>query len=481
MNKKQPSGGKVSMDYSYINGALDAERAMLGDIKTIKPLSTNSEYQVTYDAWINKVASIGTNNSILKESEFLLNRIGYSELANMSTDPIINRAIKVISDEMFTRGGTIVGGDLSDEMRESLNNYIKDSALFTSLRLLVVKALQYGGAFLYLDTNDNDLSLPLGIDYDTTSSERWTGVRVIEPWLVSPSSTEMSDPTSKHYMKPSMWYISGKGQVHSSRIVSFTMFDVPDLLKPMFNFTGISLTQLMSQYIGTADSMRQSVGDLFLRFRTMILKTNAEKLGNREYLARVKAINNMANNLGVLVVNNNEEIQQVITPVTGLDALVSQAYEMAVAVSSVPVNKLLGTTPRGFNSTGEFEMRNYYDTIANYQNTMLKPIIERLLRTILNLKFDTDTKGISYEFAAIGVATDEVEARVKNSQADLITKLVNLGVINTDEALKVWQSKDFGLNDVDVNSDDSMVGSDEEELFKELTGQLNINGGNNNE
>lgn len=460
-------GAPKDLDYGELNIAMRKAQDEVV-LKNMRPM-VEDKYQL-FDSWINKVANVGINNSIIKENEFVLNRLGYAQLSSMCVDPIINKAIKIISDEIFSRGGSVVGVD--DELLQAeVDDYLVEIEMLDKVRQLAVKALQFGGAFIFIQTTDADLTIPLAVDKDTTSIDRFVGIKVVEPWLVSPASIEMMNPLDNNYMKPTLWFISGAGEVHSSRLIPLTFFEVPDLIKPMFNYQGISLTQLMSEYVANADVMRQSVADLFLRFRTMIIKTNAEKLSSKEYIDRVKNNNLQANNLGVLLINNNEDVQQITTSLSGMDNLISQAMENMVISSSIPATKLLGISPRGFQSTGQFELRNYYDTITNYQNNMIKPIIRKLITYILNLRYNVSGYAVDYIFAPIGVATDDMEVRVKNAQVDLVNKMVNNGLINEDEALSVYKTKDWDLRGVD-NTEEEEAQEEDEEFLENLKGLL---------
>ena len=47
--------------------------------------------------------------------------------------------------------------------------------------------------------------------------------------------------------------------------------------------------------------------------------------------------------------------------------------------AEIPATKLFGRSPQGMNSTGEADLRNNYDLIAQMQERMLRPALEKLL------------------------------------------------------------------------------------------------------
>ena len=47
--------------------------------------------------------------------------------------------------------------------------------------------------------------------------------------------------------------------------------------------------------------------------------------------------------------------------------------------AEIPATKLFGRSPQGLNATGEADLRNYYDMIAQMQERILRPALEKLL------------------------------------------------------------------------------------------------------
>ena len=59
---------------------------------------------------------------------------------------------------------------------------------------------------------------------------------------------------------------------------------------------------------------------------------------------------------------------------------VYEAFMMDMAgAAEIPATKLFGRSPQGLNATGEADLRNYYDMIAQMQERILRPALEKLL------------------------------------------------------------------------------------------------------
>jgi hypothetical protein len=64
-------------------------------------------------------------------------------------------------------------------------------------------------------------------------------------------------PLSDNYYKPMAWFVMGQ-TVHESRFIDISSRPVPDILKPSYSFGGLSLTQLMEDYVTTGEMPRRT-------------------------------------------------------------------------------------------------------------------------------------------------------------------------------------------------------------------------------
>lgn len=412
----------------------------------------NSYVERFQDEWINGVASIGSNNSLTQYSEFLINRLSYVDCANLSTDAIIRKAIFTTTNEIFNKGGTfLIDGESDSDIVALIEEKFKELKIFEHLSELSTRALIYGVAFLYIDTTDDNVTEPLYFSYEHLSTRKILGLKVIEPYLVGVSEVNSAEPLRANYMKPDKWFVSGNGSIDKSRLINLTFFPVPDLIKPFFNYGGVGLCQLMKDYVKDAQAIRKSLCDLFLRFRTNIIKTSLARQNMEEAKIRAKAINAQSNNLGLLLLTENEEYVQNITPVSGLERIQSQAFESMVVSSGLPATKLLGISPSGFNSTGEFDLSNYYDVISGYQNNLIKPLIEKLAQGILYS--EGIKQKVTFEFTPLEKLDEKQIAETTNLNTDAIIKLYQAGIISAEQAFNLARDRELVPRDLNFDSE----------------------------
>lgn len=414
------------------------------------------------DGWSNPIANVNSNNSLAPYNEFILNRLSYAECSFLASDSIINNAITKYSNELFRKGGHIVlkSGSLSEEakshIKSLINKRIQEIDLWSVLSLGVKTSLTFGGALIFIDVDSEDLSEPLYPKSRIMAMNKIRGLRVVPPYLCAASEVNTSNPLNKDYMKPSKWYVSGnKGLIDSSRVLELVMFEAPLIIKPLFNFMGISLCQFMKSYVASADIARQGISDMLLRFRSEIIKSDLIKINPTEAVSRAKAINKQKNNNALILLTKDEEYIQSITPLGGLDKLVAQLQENVAVSARMPSVKLLGLTPSGFNSTGDFDLQSYYDEMMSLQQTVIKPIVDRVLSLLFKeiRHNDDDDMSIEYEFNILEKSDDLMKAQMKNLEMDFVLKAVQGGIMMPEQAFGYLKSKGY-IEDIEYKEDD---------------------------
>ncbi|HBD8900580.1 TPA: DUF1073 domain-containing protein, partial [Campylobacter jejuni] len=139
------------------------------------------------------------------------------------------------------------------ELKEYIEKRLKKIKFFEVLREAISTSLIYGGALIFLDINADDLSSELSLTSEHLTLNKLKGLRVVPPYLCGASEVETANPLSYDFMEPTLWNVSGnKGLINSSRFLKLVMFEAPVLIKPLYNYFGISLCQFMKNYVASA-------------------------------------------------------------------------------------------------------------------------------------------------------------------------------------------------------------------------------------
>ena len=101
--------------------------------------------------------------------------------------------------------------------------------------------------------------------------------------------------------------------------------------------------------------------------------------------------------------------------------------------AEIPATKLFGRSPHGMNATGEADLRNYYDMIAQQQERVLRPALEKLLPVMAMSCWGFVPEDLKIVFNPVMTRSPEESARISKDIADEVIALVNSGVITKEE------------------------------------------------
>lgn len=302
----------------------------------------------------------------------------------------------------------------------------------------------FGRAQLFINIDsggdaDETNQLPLVVDPETIKKGSLKGFKVIEPIWTTPYNYNAVDPTRGDFYKPRAWFVIGK-RVHSSRLLTFISREVPDILKPAYNFGGLSLSQLMEPYVFQWLRTRNSVSDLIHNFSVMVLKTDMAAVlqgdpnASQGLLDRARLFTQTRDNQGLTLIDKNrEEMQEVHATLASLDKLQAQAQEHMAAPSHIPLVKLTGITPSGLNADSEGEIQVWYDYVRALQLFFFGPHLKHVIDILQLHLFGEIDEAISFEFCPLSSPTVKELSEIRKSNAETDDKYVAMGSISPDE------------------------------------------------
>lgn len=299
-------------------------------------------------------------------------------------------------------------------------------------------------------------SLPLVLSPKTVKQGSLTSFTAIEAMWTSPSAYNALDPTAPDFYRPREWFLLGK-QVHASRLLTIITRPLPDMLKPAYNFSGMSLSQLAQPYVENWLRTRQSVSDLINNFSITVLKTNMDQVlqGNddgADVFARADLFTLMRSNRGLMVMDmEKEDIGQVNTPLSGLHELQAQAQEHLCSVTRIPAMILTGISPSGLNASSEGEVRAFYDWISSQQESFWKPPIKIMIDLLMLHLWGEIDETISFEFNPLWQTSELDKATIRNTNATSDAAMIDRGVLSQQEVReRLANDPDSGYAGIDA-------------------------------
>jgi uncharacterized protein len=420
--------------------------------RDVKPrYATDSAFNAISD-W---AGSAWTTSAFLEGTTFL----GYPYLAQLAQRPEYRVASEVVAQdctrewiEIKTKGDE----DKSEKIKE-LEDELERLKLQKVCQAALEKDGQFGRSHIYLDTGHTDdkdeLKLDVG-DGRSVVSEAKVGkrrdedgketgglkaIRAVEPMWAYPTRYESSNPLSPDWYNPTSWGVMSQ-EIHRSRFLTIVGRPVPDLLKPAYAFGGLSMSQMMKPYVDNWLRTRQATSDLVASFVVNVLKTNlgtALQAGGEALFTRVDFFNAMRDNHGALVIDKDtEEWTNVQTSLASLDVIQAQSQEHMCSVTRIPVVKLLGIQPAGLNASSQGEIETYDDTIAAYQEKILRDPITTIMGFAQITLWGAVDPDITFDFKPLRQLTEKEEAELEKLKADTHDVYVAMGAVAPEDVQK---------------------------------------------
>ena len=129
-------------------------------------------------------------------------------------------------------------------------------------------------------------------------------------------------------------------------------------------------------------------------------------------------------------------------------------YQLVASASNVPATKLLGTTPKGFNSTGEYEEANYREELESIQSNDLEELLQRHYDMLMRSEGLPVTE-ISITWAPLDSPTAVESADIELKQAQADSAYATTGAIDgLDIRKKLASDKASSYYGIEVNEAD---------------------------
>lgn len=383
-------------------------------------------------------------------------------------DDIVARIVETVPNEMLREGfQALINND--SEATEEINEQIKQHGLEENLRSALKYSRAYGGGGVLLGINDG--VDPLGKSRAAQDAYRdWMRepvredriesiefLNVLTPRELSPFEY-YTDPLLPSYglvktyrlvpiyAPPGATNLGKFPIVHESRILRIPGEETTRramLTNVQPGWPDSILVRVM-RVIANFQQAWQGVGILLqdFSFATLKIKGLAELLsmqGAKADLTQRAAAMEAARSIArTTLIDSEEEYKRETTNVTGLSDLLERFAERLAAAAQMPVSLLFGQAPGGLNSSGDTDIRWFYDQVAAWQKRKLKPQIEYFVRLLCLAKRTSPTGGKIPEdwqinFPKLWQQTDLEQANVRNVQATADAAYINAGVLTPEE------------------------------------------------
>lgn len=397
--------------------------------------------------------------------------VGYGVLQQIAQQGLIRACIQTVSDDLSRKWIKIDGCDDPQKL-EIIENELKKQHIKDLFHKAVTTTGYMGGAFIFIDTGEDDLTLPLAINDLSAELKEGSKVKfvVVDPVNVSPIEYNCIDPLRDDYMRPRMWQVLGK-RVHASRLLSFVENQPPMLLKPNYNFLGIPQAQILWDYVMHFNQTRASTARLLEKISLLVVQTDMDAVLSDEhgielFDAKMEFLERYRNNDSVFVCDKESEgVMNVQTTIAGCTDVVRQSLELIACINRTPAVKLLGISPSGFNATGESDLKNYYDYISSKQE-LYREQIQTIINVIQLCEFGNIDPAITFKFEPLNEENKASQAMTAQTKIGALTQLVDRQAMSAEELrTAVREDEDLGLSFLDEEMPEELENATQTDLM----------------
>lgn len=366
---------------------------------------------------------------------------GYPYLANLATRAEFRAFAGALSTELTREWIELTSaqndGQGSDDLK-AIEAELKRLDVRGAFQKAAEHDCLFGRSQLFVDLQGHDMGTPLILSEKTVAKKALLRITPVEPMWTTPSMYSALNPAAPDFYRPTEWFMLGQ-RVHSSRLLTVVTRELPDMLKPAFNFGGMSLSQLAEPYVDNWLRTRQSVSDLINNFSITALATSMDQVltgadNGTDLFARATLFTQTRSNKGMMLLDKErEELIQINTPLGGLHELQAQSQEQMCSVSRMPAIVLTGISPGGLNASSDSEIRVFYDWIAAQQEAHWRAPLEIIIKLIQLSLFGKIDPDIGFKFVPLYQMTADEEADIRTKNGTTDTAYINAGVLDPSE------------------------------------------------
>lgn len=403
------------------------------------------------DGYSNVPANLGAGaNNLVQTANYVMERFtwDYYTLNILFRDNWIAKAIiEKPANEMLKNGFSIHSQIEPDKIDKIMNIWQKTKTQNKFLKCLKWARL-YGGCLLIpMIENQGDLSKPL--DYEAIMPDSYKGCFTVDRWSgVSPSIELVDNITDPDFGQPEYYDVSdnttGKTfRIHHSRVIKMIGREMPYWEEIAETYWGASELEHVYTELKKRDDTSANISFLIFLANIRVFKMEGMSqmlsIGDQQAAQRVyetmKTMNHLMCNTGTLAIDKEEDFAMHGYSFTGINDVYESFMLDISGAAEIPVDKLFGRSPSGFNSGAE-TLQNYYDTIDEKRETYVREPLEKIVKIITMSALGEIPDDIEIDFNPVRRPSDLEKSDLAQKNAQPIFDAYAGGLIGKGTALK---------------------------------------------
>lgn len=398
------------------------------------------------DGFLNLAARLGMRaDNINNDAAYVFDMLTHNRAqleAMYRGSWIVGAAVDCVAEDMTRAGIQIRGDDASPERVEQMQAALTRMGIWSSILDLIRWGRLYGGAIAFIVVDGQDASTP--IDYDTIGKDQFTGLRVFDRWQLAPSLNNLVEGGRDEGL-PEWYNVVGTNlRIHHSRAIRAIGIPLPYQQALVEEQWGESVIERIHDRLVAFDSATAGAMNLIHKshLRTVGIENLREVLAaggqaQENLVTTFHLMRYLQSSEGITLLDKNDTFQTHDYSFSGVSDIILQFGQQISGALGIPLVRLFGQSPVGFNSTGESDIRMYYDNIATQQESRLREGLDRVLRVLHRSLFGEGvSESFDFDFTPLWQMNTREKAEISGMIVDTIIKAHDAGMIDMSTAMR---------------------------------------------
>jgi hypothetical protein len=354
---------------------------------------------------------------------------------------IVDKAISVIPEDMMREDLEILG-EIEPSKIARFIKYLNVSGVNYQVTNAIKWGRLYGGAIAYIDIKGQMPETPLKTE--TVIKDQLDAIKVYDRYQATPSSELVSGGL---YDGLPMYYdiqpIQGAGfRAHYTRCARFIGKKLPKYPEMNQQYWGDSVIAAFEQSLKAYELTSSGLAALATKAHLRMMKVKGLRAGIALDASDViyKYFDEVRKNQGVngmTLLDSEDEYQSDSPNFGGAGDIMLQFVQQLSGSLGIPMVRLYGQSPTGLSSTGESDLRTYYDEIKRLQETILSDPLERILRVAYQSCFgERVPEDFDFKFKPLWQMSESEKSTLAATDTNTIIAAFNAGLVSEEIALK---------------------------------------------